>query len=322
MIAKLTGIYPKRFREHVRQLLVYDGLEYDLSEFLSAATMVIAAASAVGGLLASKVLGLPLIIAFPAVLILLSLSSYSYLILRAERRARFAESVLPDALRLIAANLRAGLTIDRSVMLAARPEFGFFQWELKRVGGRVMSQGSFEDALREMGSRIKSKSLEATIDLLIQGVRGGSNLPNSLEKIADVLSSKEYVKKEIKTGVIMYVWFILFAMLIGAPLLLGISSFLVETLKGLQGSIKFMKTDVIEGLPGTTLPLTVEFIKSFSLASLVMTSTTGSVVIALIKSGNWKNGLKTIPLYCIISITLYFLVGKLLHMMFTIKGVV
>ena len=52
---------------------------------------------------------------------------YIVLSLIADSRARFIEKMLPDNLQLIAANVRAGMTVDKAIWLSARPELGILE---------------------------------------------------------------------------------------------------------------------------------------------------------------------------------------------------
>ena len=69
------------------------------------------------------------------------------IMLIADSRAAEVEKVLPDALQLMSANIRAGMTVDRAIWLSARPEFGIFEDEIKRVGAKTMGGKPIKTAL-------------------------------------------------------------------------------------------------------------------------------------------------------------------------------
>ena len=47
------------------------------------------------------------------------------------------ETLFPDYLQIASANLRSGISLDRAMLLAARPEFGFFSDDVKDMNRRV-----------------------------------------------------------------------------------------------------------------------------------------------------------------------------------------
>ena len=64
---------------------------------------------------------------------------------------------------------------------------------------------------------IKSSDLERTIDLIIEGIRGGGQLVALLEENANDIRRRQAMKKEIKANTMMYAIFIAFAGCLGAP---------------------------------------------------------------------------------------------------------
>jgi len=52
---------------------------------------------------------------------------YLYLNYKVDKKAKEVEEVLPDALQLMASNLRAGLTTEKALFSSARKEFGILQ---------------------------------------------------------------------------------------------------------------------------------------------------------------------------------------------------
>ena len=71
--------------------------------------------------------------------------SYVLLVLAADKRAQKIEKVLPDALQLVSANIRAGMTIDKALWLCARPEFGPFEKELSFLYGPIFIADSLSE---------------------------------------------------------------------------------------------------------------------------------------------------------------------------------
>jgi len=313
----VSRVYPTRIKSHIRQLLLYNGVEFGVERVLAVITGVVLGIACILALLLSKEYGVSFnLIFYPSVVVLI-IGVYSALMLLADSRGNFVESILPDVLKLMSSNLRAGLTIDRSLIQAARPEFGFFQKEINQVAGKIVSGKSFEEALSELGSKIKSKNLEITVDLIVQGIRSGGSLASSLDRIADILRDREFVQKEIKAGVQMYVVFIMFAIMIGAPLLFGMSTFMVSVLEKMSSNIagSFGSSGMSSlGIQtaSMSLPISLEFLMNFSLISLISTSLLGAIVVGLVNTGNWKNGIKYMPVFSLISLGFFYVMNRIL----------
>jgi hypothetical protein len=63
-----------------------------------------------------------------------------------------------------------------------------------------------------------------------------------------------------------------------------------------------------------TTAISIEFIKTFFIISIVSTAAMGSFVIALINYGNWHRGFKYLPLFCTAAIIIFFMIRQLLLM--------
>ncbi len=230
-----------------------------------------------------------------------------------DRKTKIVEEVLPDALQLMSSNIRAGLTTDKALLLAARPEFGPLSDELRRVGRETMTGRNFASSLMKTTKKIKSDNLHRTIDLIVNSLKSGGKLADLLDQTANDLRDQDLVKKEISASVLMYVLFIFVAIAFGAPLLFAMSSFLVKLLTKNMAMISegMPSGDVMQGAPisMSETSLDPEFIHMFSLVSLTVTAIFGSMIMGLIMNGSNKSGLKYLPVLLVIAIGL-FLVGS------------
>lgn len=245
------------------------------------------------------------------------------IVLIADSRAAEVENILPDALQLMAANIRAGMTIDKAIWLSARPEFGLFEEEIRRAGAKSVAGKPLKKALTEMTERINSDVLDKTIKLLIEGIEAGGELAKLLEEIANNIRTKQVLKKEIKTSVTAYSMFILFASGLGAPALFAIGLFFVEVMVQLWspdilGATEAMATSggggFLTNASGPTI--TPDQLFWFIIAALTTTGFFGSLIIGLIQTGREKNGLKYIPLLITGSILVFLFVHQAVSSMF------
>jgi flagellar protein FlaJ len=244
------------------------------------------------------------------------------IILIADSRAAEVEKVLPDALQLMSANIRAGMTVDRAIWLAARPEFGIFEDEIKRVGAKTLGGKPIKTALLEIKERVKSDILDKTVRLLIEGIESGGELANLLEETAANIRVTQAVKREIRASVTTYSIFIVFAAVLGAPMLYSLSLFFVEVMTKLWSPEILGGISVSGGTMGGGLlakagapQLTPDQLFWFAIASIVTTTFFGALITGLIQTGKEKNGAKYIPLFMIGAIAVFilshFLIGYL-----------
>jgi len=235
---------------------------------------------------------------------------HAMLIVVSDRIAEFVDDILPDALRLISANIRSGFTPDKALLLSARPEFGPLEKQIIKTAKLTFSGQPLEEAIQIMPKNINSSAIKRSVDLLTEGMQRGGNIANLLDGLSDDIRQTKILKREVQAFVMMYAIFIFFAAGIGAPLLYGISSFLVETMKELGGTV-----DVNTALPGSMkfmafsgIKIETQFLMLYMISALSVTSIFGGLIMGLIQEGSEKAGLKFIPILFIISITMFFLV--------------
>jgi flagellar protein FlaJ len=245
------------------------------------------------------------------------------IILIADSRAAEVEKVLPDALQLMSANIRAGMTVDRAIWLAARPEFGILEDEIRKVGAKTVGGKPIKVALLEIKQRIKSDILDKTVRLIIEGIESGGELAHLLEETANNIRTTQALKREIKASVTTYSIFILFAAVLGAPALYAISLFFVEVMTKLWspevlGGIKVTGSTMGGGmLSRASAPqITTDQLFWFAISSIAVTTFFGSLIIGLIQTGKEKNGLKFIPMFMIGAIAVFLLAHLLISSLF------
>ncbi|MFH0929202.1 MAG: type II secretion system F family protein [Candidatus Aenigmatarchaeota archaeon] len=245
------------------------------------------------------------------------------IILIADSRAAEVEKVLPDALQLMSANIRAGMTVDRAIWLAARPEFGIFEEEIRRVGAKTVGGKSIKMALLEIREKIKSDILDKAVRLLIEGIESGGELANLLEETANNIRVTQSVKKEIKASVTTYSIFIVFAAVLGAPMLYSLSLFFIEVMTTLWspeilGGIELSSGGMGGGLlaKAGAPQITPDQLFWFAIASISTTTFFGALITGLIQTGTEKNGVKFIPLFMLGALAVFFLSHLMIQFFF------
>lgn len=228
-------------------------------------------------------------------------------------KIRKMEDAFPDFLQLMASNLRAGMTVDRALLLSSRKEFDPLDKEILNLGKDILTGQEMEYALIAMGKRIKSEKISKTINLIISGIRSGGNLAVLLEETSANMRERNFVEKKAASNVLMYIIFIFFAMAIGAPTLFALSNVLVEVLGGILSSIPNLDAGS-SGMPFTFSAINISpaFILYFSLVFMIALDVLGSLILGIVGKGEEKAGLKYVVPLVVVSLTVFFVIKTIL----------
>lgn len=216
------------------------------------------------------------------------------------------EDAFPDFIELMSSNLRAGMTIDRALLLSSRKEFAPLDKEILSVGKSIMTGKEISSALIEMANRIGSEKIKKTILLINSGIRAGGNLSVLLEQTAIHMRERNFVEKRAASNVLMYVVFIFFAVAVGAPVLFGLSSVLVEILTKLLGNIPVDKVNLNLPFTITKINISPDFVVYFCALFVIVIDILASMILGLVGKGNERDGIKYIIPLILISLFIFF----------------
>ncbi len=316
---RVAYFLPKFYKEKMKRMLGYAGFEKKDSEKLIGFFVMFSFAIGLTAFLFLTLFGLGL----AAILIGLIITACSigliYLMLTfmADSRAKEIETVLPDALQLMAANIRAGMTVENAIWLSARPEFGILEEEIRKMGVKTLGGKSIKTALRELSARIRSSMLERTVKLLIEGINSGGELAHLLEETATNIRISQALKKDIRSSVMMYSLFIFFAAVIGTPLLFSISLYFVEVTEKMMGpEVSEVNLGGFAKLGSSSI--TPEELFWFAISTLLITTFLGSMIMGLIQYGEAKRGLKYAPILVTLSISIFLASKAVMSYLFSI----
>lgn len=228
------------------------------------------------------------------------------------------EEVLPDYLQLTSANIKAGMTIDRALWYAVRPRFGVLANEIETVAKETMRGEDLKKALKKFADKFDSLLLKRTISILIEGIEAGGEIGTLLNKIAINIDENRIMRQEMEANVTTYAIFISFATIAAAPVLFALSGVLIKVIANLSTSLSGITSSSSAGFALTFSGAGINYkdFKIFAIVSLIITSFFSSIIIATIKKGNAKLGFKYIPMFIVITLTLFLiadaLMGKLL----------
>ncbi|MEM4335520.1 MAG: type II secretion system F family protein [Candidatus Anstonellales archaeon] len=242
---------------------------------------------------------------------------YTYLSLRAEARRMAVESILPDFLTLVAANVRAGMPLDQAMWQASKPEFGLLAEETKSTIKSSFGGEPLDDALDRLAMKFDSRLISRTIELLKQALASGGEVATILERTAEEAREGMLVKKEIQASLIIYIIFLFFAAAIGTPFLFAVSEKLLVVLHSAFAFVpQTAETSALTGLTPTSPPITAKDFHYFALFSMLVTSLFGSFIIGVIQTGSRNQGLRYFPFILLIAYLVFFFASSLLDAFF------
>lgn len=307
----MARLVPKKYRNYLEQMLVYAGEKRTADFWIGSASVLAVVVFII--MVLSRLVFLPaektaytevIPLAFPFLYIIIALLSllivqffiYITIYFKALDRTRRVEEVLPDALYLMSANLRAGMTQFQAMKLAARKEFGPLKEEIEYATTKALGTESFAKALLSMTKRIQSSMLDRSMKLFVTSMKSGGHLAQLLEDLADDIAETRALKKELITNTKMYSMLIMFMVVIGAPLLLAVSIHFIRIISDMQISAGISEAEFGMDFLAGTITLTPEFLTKLAIVMLFITSLLASMLIGVIVEGKEKYGLKYAPM--------------------------
>jgi flagellar protein FlaJ len=203
-------------------------------------------------------------------------------------------------------------------MLSARPEFGPLEKQIREVAKIAMSGVGLDEALLTISRNIRSDMLRRTINLIIEGMKSGGEFATLLENIALDIKDLSILQREVRASVTMYAIFILIAAVVAAPLLFGISTFLISQITSITSSID-VPQEAIASLPLSinlgAPSISSDFVFYFALVIVCMTSGFAALIMSLIMTGEEKDGVKYIPVFVTVSVIIFLIVKTVMSSM-------
>ena len=321
LYVKVSSLVPKGIVKKYEQYMITADLKIDARTYIGF-TLLLSIMSGFVSIMFFLNIGAPTLYALPLGLItgiIVMAFFYVRIALLSDARASQIENYLPEALQLIAANIRAGMTVDKALWLCARPEFGPFEKELRKMAAETLGGKPITMALAESSKRVRSVILDRAYLLLIQGIELGGALANLLTEIAGDIRNNQALRSEITAATTMYTIFIIFASVMAAPMLFAVSTFYVQATNkiwqsqqsggpsggGYAGMEQQGDTSVLKMSQENSL--TFEEVRIFAVACIIITTFFGSLSIGLIKYGASRKGIRYIPVFVSAALAVYFI---------------
>ncbi len=286
------GIIPDKFLINVQEILIRTGLYVKASDIITLAFL----GGALFGILASVaavLLGLNVILAVLIGFFTPSILLGAYIFIMMERRIDAIEQGTPDFLRQIASLLRAGVGLETALEDVSKQGEGPLYDELRRAVIEIKIGRTFDDAILSMSERLKSKNLDRTFRMILEGRRAGGSLSDVIETVAEDLRAVLALKRERKANVMMSVMFLVVAAIIAAPFALG----MIMVYSGFMESV---------GQPNPMLGAA----KTAAAGYIIIHSIIAGLLIGIIMYGSARKGVKfSIPL-AIVAYGIFYVLGN------------
>lgn len=318
MYQRLSSLIPKRIARPFENNLRYLNISISAKRFLGFLLFFSLLVSFGIGLFADLILEIPIYLVGTPLFFIIFIAVYAWLSLTADSEGKFVDNVLPSALQLIASNIKGGLTTEKALFSSAKPEFGPLERELKKASKSIVAGKRIEKALLEVGNNIKSRNLKRTMWLISEGISSGGQIVDLLMQLSQDLTKENSIKQEVKANISIYFLLIFFSSAIGGPLLISISTFVVEAM-GSQAMAMFPQTFTANA---SSLPISiglpdVDFVVGFGFIVVIVTAFFSSLILGVINSGRERAGLKYLPFLLLIAVTVFFLSRHFLGVFFS-----
>lgn len=323
------SILPEKIRPHIREYLKKTG-EYDVPYskyslvFLLSLILTIASyfflvfpslitSNPVFLVLMSFVALTVVELVFIIVIFFCFWTYYEFLIFR---RTRKIEEVLPDFLEEVSVNLRAGMSFDKSLWNSVQPEFGVLEKEIEIVAKKVMAGQDTEEALKEFANMYNSTLLQESMDMIVIGLKSGGNISDIIDKIVKNVKDAHYLNQELIASVTSYIIFIAVVAVVISPILFALSFNMMQIIQSLGEKLNSgVSAGMVSISFGENKVDPKDFIL-FSKIAVIIIAGMSSVIIADLREGSIKAGLKYVFLFIPISYLIYVVMLKVITGMF------
>ncbi|MGV8162736.1 MAG: type II secretion system F family protein [Candidatus Nanoarchaeia archaeon] len=231
-----------------------------------------------------------------------------YLNMKIYNRVKEIDTYLPDYLVLVSTNLKGGLSFEKSLWNAIKPEYGVLADEMGIVSKKVMTGSDLSEALKEFAEKYESPSVKRTIDLILGEIQSGGQIAKVLDQTIESLRKTRIIKEEMVANTLMFTIFISAIVIFISPLLFALAYNLLAILIGVSAEIGPSLADA-QGMAFSfnEIPIDKEDFKIFSILALSIISISSAMILSLIQKGDIRGGLKYIPFFLAMSIMFYFI---------------
>jgi len=245
------------------------------------------------------------------IVFLIIMCVYFYLNIKIYNRTIKIEKVLPDYLVLVSTNLKGGLSFEKALWTAIRPEFDVLAKEMTLASKRVLTGSDIKESLQEFSNKYESPQLRRSLNLIIGEVESGGKIVHIIDKVIDNLKKSAILKQEMAAATVTYTIFMVAIVLFITPALFALAQQLLKIILGVTASLGGSGANSPISFGGGATVNPADF-KTFSMVAIGIISTFSAMIISIISRGDIKGGIKYIPIFLIITIVVFLVLTNIL----------
>jgi len=246
---------------------------------------------------------------------------YFYLNIKIYKRTKELEEKLADYLTLVSTNLKGGLSFEKSLWTAIKPEFGILAREITIVSKKVMTGNDVTEAMVEFSKKYDSPILRRSVNLVIGEIESGGKIADVIDRVVATLRKTRNLKEEMAAATVSYMIFIAVIVVVIAPGLFALSYQLLKIIIGFTSSLSSVSMGGGMGGPmaGGISQVSVKpsHFRIFTFAALGTVAVCSSFIISIIERGDVRGGLKYTLAFIMGSWVFYWFFGFILGKLFS-----
>lgn len=220
------------------------------------------------------------------------------------------EQDLPEFIDNLVSNLKGGISLEKALLKSVRVEQKALLREVTLINEKILMGMGVIESLKQFRERFSSPIIHRTFFLVEEGLKGGGNLAGPLERISENLKRIYELDEEIKAGAGGFTIVIMAISVFVAPLLFALALTLLTFIGDLFTILARSGTDVI-GVAAMP-PEFGDYLIIFSWAMIIMITFFASLITSQLKNEKIYVALKYVPVYIIISVSIYYFASDIL----------
>jgi Flp pilus assembly protein TadB len=221
---------------------------------------------------------------------------YIYIDIQIFKRTQAMELVLADFLSLFNDNLKTGMTVDKALWRAIKPEFGVLANEIKITSKQVMTGQDIINALEKFVDKYDSVTMRRAFSLVTESMRGGGELSDTIERVIDDIKKTAALKERMVANSVSFTIFITAIVMGIAPLLFSLSYYLLKMIDTFSKSI--ISTPSLGTVMGSIkTAIALSDFKLFAILALLTVAFFAAMIISIINKGDIRGGIKYVPTF-------------------------
>ncbi|MCF7866797.1 type II secretion system F family protein [Candidatus Woesearchaeota archaeon] len=236
-------------------------------------------------------------------------------------RVKEIEAQLPEYLTLVSTNLKGGLSFEKSLWGAIKPDFKILGEEMSIVSKKVMTGEEITDALTALAQKYDSPTLKRTMDIILGEIETGGQVAHVLDQIIENLRKTKIIKDEMSANTLLFTIFIAAIVAVISPMLFALAKvllgILIDVSKQVAPAMSSAK-GASSGFKIKEITMSITTFRNFSIGALSVISIFASMILSIIQKGEIRAGIKYIPFFLATAIIFYFIFSISLGGFFTI----